>query len=34
LGETSQRLAEGFLRLIVFVALAFVEFVGAIADHV
>src|SRR5580698_4460842 len=30
----SQRLAEGFLRLIVFVPLTFVEFMSAFADHV
>lgn len=30
----SQGLAEGFLRFVVFVTVAFVELVGAFADHV
>jgi hypothetical protein len=30
----SERLTESLLGLIVFVALPFVEFVGAIADHI
>src|SRR5271170_3176204 len=32
-GRDLERLAEGFLCLIVFVPLPFVEFVGALADH-
>src|SRR5580704_6145573 len=33
-GSASERLAEGFLRLVMFVPLPFVKFVGALADHV
>jgi hypothetical protein len=34
LGRNLERLAEGFLRFVVLVAVAFVELVGALADHV